>query len=152
IAGQTLTFTNSATDTDQPPQVLTFSLNNAPTNASVNPTNGIFTWRPRIAQGNSTNNISVVVTDNGSPNLSATQNFQAVALSPSAPVLQAPSSLDGPFGFSINGSTGPDYLIQVSSNLTVWATQFSTNAPLLPFYWTDPNPPTLPQRFYRVLL
>ena len=151
-AGQTLTFTNSASDTDQPPQTLTFSLGNAPTNASLNPGNGVFTWRPAIAQGNSTNSINVIVTDNGSPNLSATQTFQALVLSPVQPLLQAPGALSSPFGFSVTGSSGPDYLIQSSSNLTDWSTQFTTNSPQLPFYWTDPNPPIFPQRYYRVLL
>src|ERR1019366_5672288 len=49
-AGITLTVTNSATDPDLPYQTLTFSVLTALTNAVINPTNGIFTWRPSVAQ------------------------------------------------------------------------------------------------------
>ena len=72
----TLTITNSATDPDSPPEVLTFSLGSgAATNASINPTNGVFVWTPTQSQVG-TNAFSVVVTDKGSPSLSATQSFQ----------------------------------------------------------------------------
>ena len=60
-ANTLLTFTASATDTDQPPQTLTFSLGaGAPTGASIT-TGGVFTWTPTAAQAPSTNTISVIV-------------------------------------------------------------------------------------------
>jgi hypothetical protein len=72
--GQTLSFTVSATDTDQPPQSLTFSLlPGAPGGASINPSSGVFTWTPPVAPANSS--ITVKVTDNGTPSMSATQSF-----------------------------------------------------------------------------
>jgi len=74
----TLTFTNLASDVDTPPDVLTFSLTNGPAGASVKPTNGVFTWAPAEDQGPSTNVLTVTVTDNGSPNLSASQTFTVV--------------------------------------------------------------------------
>ncbi len=77
--GQTLSFTASATDTDQPPQTLTFTLlPGAPNSAFINPSTGLFTWTPSTAPA--TNSISVKVTDNGSPNLSATQSFTVAVL------------------------------------------------------------------------
>src|SRR5205823_11787973 len=76
--GSTLTFTNTATDADLPPQILTFSLSNSPAGAVVNATNGIFTWTPSEAQGPGTNEITVIVTDDGTPHLSRARTFTVV--------------------------------------------------------------------------
>jgi len=74
-----LIITNSATDNSLPPKPLTFALGgDAPTNATVDPVTGIFQWRPTAAQAPSTNIISVIVADNGTPPLSATQQFTVV--------------------------------------------------------------------------
>ena len=81
-ANTLLTFTASATDTDQPPQTLTFSLGaGAPTGASIT-TGGVFTWTPTAAQAPSTNTISVIVTDSGAPQMSATNSFNVVVYRP----------------------------------------------------------------------
>jgi hypothetical protein len=77
--GATLSLANIATDDDLPYQTLSFSLlPGAPYGASVNPTNGVFTWTPREEQGPSTNFIQVVVADDGSPSLSATNSFTVI--------------------------------------------------------------------------
>jgi hypothetical protein len=91
VEGDLLVITNSATDSDLPVNALTFSLQtNAPAGAQINPTNGIFTWIPTEAQGPSTNQITIRVTDDGTPPLSAIQTFTVVVLeSNSAPVLAA---------------------------------------------------------------
>jgi hypothetical protein len=74
--GQLLLFTASATDTDVPPQHLTFSLDDgAPANAAINPDTGLFSWRPSAVQVPSTNAISVRVTDDGTPPMSAATTF-----------------------------------------------------------------------------
>jgi hypothetical protein len=73
--GLNLTFTIRATDSDQPAQTLTYSLAGAPSGATVNPTSGVFTWTPSEAQGPSTNTITVLVTDNGTPPMVAVTNF-----------------------------------------------------------------------------
>jgi hypothetical protein len=76
---QFLSFTVSVTDTDAPPNVLTFSLDaGAPAGASVNPTNGLFSWRPTRAQAPSTNGMTVRATDDGIPQLSSTRNFTVI--------------------------------------------------------------------------
>jgi hypothetical protein len=77
--GQTLSFTASATDTDQPPQTLTFSLSGAPFGAQIGAANGVFTWTPSLAPA--TNDITIIVTDNGTPSSSATQ-ICAVVVAP----------------------------------------------------------------------
>jgi hypothetical protein len=77
IIGQTLVFTASATDTNVPAQALTFSLGaGAPALANINPATGQFQWMPASAPA--TNTICVVVTDNGTPALSATQTFHVI--------------------------------------------------------------------------
>ena len=73
--GNTLQLTASASDAD-PTNTLTFSLGpGAPVGASIDPLTGVFTWTPSEDQGPSTNLISIRVTDNGTPSLSATQIF-----------------------------------------------------------------------------
>jgi hypothetical protein len=72
-----LTVTNTATDSDLPANILSYTLINAPSGAAISPA-GIITWTPSEAQGPSTNLIVTVVTDNGSPALSATNSFSVV--------------------------------------------------------------------------
>jgi hypothetical protein len=75
--GQTLELTANASDDDLPAQLLTFSLGeDAPPGAVITPVTGNFTWTPGSAP--ITNSISLIVTDNGTPRLSATQTFQVV--------------------------------------------------------------------------
>jgi hypothetical protein len=77
--GFTLLLTNVATDLDVPANMLTFGLAfDAPPGVTLNPTNGLFRWRPTETQGPSTNVIGIVVTDDGSPSLSATQQFTII--------------------------------------------------------------------------
>jgi subtilase family serine protease len=77
--GTLLIVTNTAVDNNLPPRPLVFSLGaGAPKNAIIDPAAGVFQWRPSAAQAPSTNIISVIVTDNGVPTLSATQQFKVV--------------------------------------------------------------------------
>lgn len=65
-----LVFTATATDQDVPPNALTFSLDGgAPTGATIT-TAGLFSWSPTEAQGPGVYNITVRVTDDGTPSLS----------------------------------------------------------------------------------
>ena len=85
-AGQTLSITNGATDSDVPLQTLAFSLLAAPTNATIDPASGVFTWRPLVAQADTTNLITVQVVDSGTPSLSATNRYQITVRPLIAPV------------------------------------------------------------------
>ena len=68
-----------ATDTDQPANSLTFSLAvGAPELATIDPTTGLVTWTPTETDGPGSYDITVVATDNGEPNRSATSTFQVV--------------------------------------------------------------------------
>lgn len=76
-----LVVTNVANDVDRPAQTLTFTLDpGAPAGSSIQATNGLFTWTPSRAQSPSTNSLTVRVTDNGLPALSATRTFTVVVL------------------------------------------------------------------------
>jgi hypothetical protein len=151
-AGVTLVVTNAAGDSDQPWQTLTFSLLNAPGGATLNPSTGVFTWRPAVSQANTTNAVQVKVADNGSPSLSATQSFSVTVNPLTAPTVATASLTSGQFAFQLNGDSGPDYSIQTSTNLVDWSTIFTTNSPPLPFEWIDPKLAQQKMLFYRILL
>jgi hypothetical protein len=152
LAGNTLTVTNSSSDQDAPPLALTYSLSGAPSGAAINPTSGVLNWRPAIAQSPSTQTVSVVVSDNNQPTLTATQSFTTTVLQPARPAINAASVINGHFGFWINGDSGPDYIVQESSNLTSLVPISVSNSPVLPYFWTDTNAVSNPYLFYRVLL
>lgn len=148
--GVTLNITNSATDSDVPAQTLAFSLLSAPTNAVLNTNSGLLTWRPLVTQANSTNAFTVMVADNGTPSLSATQSF-IVTVSPLVrPQIATVSVSAGQLVLQVSGSSGPDYQIQASTNLVGWSAVFTTNAPTMPFLWTN-GATGLPMNFFRIL-
>ena len=76
----TLTVTNTATDLDLPPQTLTFSLSGPTNGMSINPASGVFTWTPAQTNSPSTNIVTVVVTDSGTPPLSTTNSFSVIVV------------------------------------------------------------------------
>ncbi len=149
--GQTVAFTANATDTNQPPQTLTFALLVGATNATLNTNSGAFSFRPLVPQANSTNNFTLKVSDNGTPSLSATQSFAVMVNPLTAPMVSTVSVAGGQFSFSVSGQSGPDYAVETSTNLTQWSNVFITNSPTLPFNWTDAATNS-PQRFYRIKL
>jgi hypothetical protein len=149
--GRTVAFTANATDTNQPPPTLTFSLLSAPTNATLNAATGAFSWRPLVTQANTTNPISLEVTASGTPSLSATQSFSIMVNPLTLPSLASVSFSNSLFTMQISGQTGPDYEIQTSTNLTQWSADFTTNSPAMPFSWQD-IAATNSARFYRVVV
>src|SRR5213078_3433880 len=88
-----LAVTASATDADVPANTLTFSLVSPPAGMTINGSSGAINWTPTEAQGPSTNTITVVVTDNGVPALSATNSFTVTVREVNvAPVLSVPAN------------------------------------------------------------
>ena len=151
-AGVTLVLTNVAADADSPAQTLTFTLLNAPANATLTTssgTNGIFAWRPLVSQANTTNSISVQATDNGTPNLSATNSFNVIVNPLSQPVFGSIAVSAGQVSLGVNGAQGPDYTLLASTNLTGWQALFTTNSPLMPLTLVDTNFSD-DMRFYRI--
>jgi hypothetical protein len=87
-----LVVTNTATDTNVPPQALSYKLVAPPSGASIDGS-GIITWIPNEAQGPGTYTLTTIVTDNGAPPLSATNSFSVnVTEVNAAPVLPAQAS------------------------------------------------------------
>ncbi len=74
VQGGTVTIAARATDPD-PGQTLTFSLSTAPPGALINTSTGAFSWTIPATQAPGDYPVTVRVTDNGSPPLSAAQTF-----------------------------------------------------------------------------
>ena len=151
-AGETLTVANVATDPDLPAQLLTFSLLTAPRGASLETTSGIFLWCPTIADINSTNLVTLKVTDDGRPARNATQSFAVVVHPPTRPLLVGRGSTNGGWIMDVWGRFGMAYAIEASTNLLDWTTLYTTNMPALTFAWADTNNGNFRSRFYRVRL
>jgi len=151
--GVTVTVNDVATDPDVPAQTLTYSLLSGPSGASVASATGTFTWRPPASAAGTTNPVQIAATDNGTPNLSATNGFNVIVNPLTQPNLATPSYSNGQFSVSVSGEVGPDYALQVSTNLSsgTWVTLLETNSPPSPFTFTDINA-TNAQQFYRILV
>jgi hypothetical protein len=149
-AGIFFTVTNMAVDTDAPPQTLTYNLLSGPASATLNSQTAVLAWRPSVAQAGTSNNVTVSVTDNGTPPLSATDTFAILVNPLTNPVAAVAPLAGGQFSLTVNGPYGPDYTVLVSSNLTNWQTLFTTNQPVLPFTFTSTNSFGYPANFYRL--
>ena len=66
VHGQTLVFTARATDPDR--NAINFSLSGGPSGATIHEDTGEFRWTPSGAQGPGSYTVTIVATDNGSPN------------------------------------------------------------------------------------
>ena len=149
-AGQTVLVTNRAVDPQVPPNTLTFGLLSHPAGAtltSLNATNALFAWRAPVGQANTTNPVTVAVTDNGT-GLSATNHFNIVVNAITNPVIGSVTLAQGQVSLTVNGPQGPDYTLLTSTNLLNWQMVFTTNSPALPYTYIDPNPVN-PATFYR---
>jgi hypothetical protein len=72
-------FTVPATDPNG--DKLSYALvTNTLAHASLNSSNGLFTWTPSLAYAETTNTVTISVTDNGLPPMSTNQSFQIVVL------------------------------------------------------------------------
>ena len=154
--GQPPSVTASASDSDSPPPVLTFSLLGAPANATlvkINSTNAAFHWRPLTSDAHTTNQITLKVADNANPGLSATQSFQVMVNPLALPSFTAPAWHNGLFDLQVtNDQIGPDYAVQATTNLFDWTTLWTTDSPQMPFSWMDTNAAAYPDRFYRLVV
>jgi hypothetical protein len=128
IAEQTtLSVSASATDADLPANTLTFALLNPPSGMTINSASGAISWTPSESQGPSTNVITVTVTDNGSPSLSATNTFTVKVTEVNvAPVLTVPA----------------DQTIAEQTTLSVSASATDADLPANTLTFALPNPPS----------
>ena len=85
-----LSVTASATDQDLPAQTMTYSLNTAPLGMTINPSSGQITWTSTEAQGPGNYNVTVRVTDNGTPALGHTTSFSVTVNEINVPPVLSP--------------------------------------------------------------
>jgi hypothetical protein len=151
IAGSSVSVPSQASDPNFPPQTLGFVLSATPTGGGINPATGLISWRPAISQSGSSNLFMVVVTNTS--NLATTQTFRVGVIAPMRPVISQPRFSSLRFQLTISGNTGPDYAVQMATNLAVplWRTVSTVSGPVPPFQWTDTNLPAA-SVFYRILL
>ena len=156
-AGMTLAITNSATDPDLPANTLTYSLSGAPLGATIDETKGIFLWTPGNSFVNTTNTVTVNVTDYNP----AAENFQNLSDAKSFSIFVAP-----PPSFS-SAVMSNDALTLTWSSISgqTYRVQYTTN--VVDTNWTDLPPDVTAtdttasqtdstlsdaQRFYRVMV
>jgi len=112
-----LTLTLTAADFDLPVQSLIFALDpGAPAGASLGETNGVFTWTPPIGHQPMTNVITVRVSDNGQPSMSATRTFRVIVVS--APQLGIEVSTAGVVTLRWPTVAGRSYQVRFKDELT----------------------------------
>ena len=152
--GEIINFGPAVTDPDVPPQSLTFSLTSGPTNATIDPISGVFYFRPTVSQSDTTNVFTFQVTDDGTPPMSDTKNYTVVVNPLTLPLLNSSAYTGGQFSLSVNGQVGPDYAIQVTTNLGLggWTTLYTTSSIAMPFTFVDTNANAAPIQFYRVIV
>ncbi|MCF7763615.1 MAG: immunoglobulin domain-containing protein [Verrucomicrobia bacterium] len=90
VVGSPLSLSVTAKDSDLPANTLTYSLTQAPASATIDPATGLVSWTPTAAEGLSTVSFTVVVADNGTPSLNATQSFTVSVASSNTPPTLAP--------------------------------------------------------------
>jgi hypothetical protein len=151
--GNTLTVPVTATDSDVPPDVLTFSLDpGAPLGSQIDAATGTFTYTPLPGQISFTNSVTVRVTDNGSPPLSDTKSFNIIVIA--KPRLASITDLpDGSVLLSWQSYSDATYRLQYKNRLleTNWldgSTNFVAGASTVSILDT---PGTNVQRFYRLI-
>ena len=151
--GETLSITNTASDSDLPTQILTFGAAEAfPANATIDSSSGVFSWRPLVSQADTTNLIQIEVTDSGQPNLSATNRFNVIVNPVSPPATSSTTVTDGAIDLVVDGPSGPDYSLFTSTNLVDWEPVLTVTSPVPPVTLEDTNFPNGPVRFYRIQL
>lgn len=151
FAGQTISFAATATDPDIPAQQFTYSFAvTPPVGATINPTNGLFTWTPDISQSPSTNTVFITVTDSGSPPKANTKSFIATVLDLRA---SPPTLTSNGVTISWTAIPGQTYRLQYKANLndSAWV-DIPTDVVATNGTMTISDPAIYPQRFYRLQL
>jgi Ca2+-binding RTX toxin-like protein len=114
IEGDLLTFTATATDPDLPANALMFSLQGeVPEGAAIDAITGVFIWTPTDMQGPGTYTFDVVVTDNGTPNLS---DRETITVTVTEPVVGGPIVIRGTTGNDIIKVREQDGVLRVVVN------------------------------------
>jgi hypothetical protein len=142
-----------AADND-PTRTLTLALTEGPASATLDSATGVFAWRPGAAYAGTTNTVTLTLTDNNVPPLSAAQTFTVAVNTLSSPVpLVSERFAGGRFQFDVNGPVGPTYIVESASSLPApqWNVLETITPVTSPFMFVDTNSAGT-ARFYRVVL
>jgi subtilisin-like proprotein convertase family protein len=158
-----LVVTNTATDSDTPAQTLTYSLTSTVTgtNVPVISAVGIITWTPDVSQAGTSNVITTIATDNGTPSMSAMNSF-AVIVNP-VPDIGSVIYTNGGFLLTWWAPTNDIFQVQFTDNLSPMNWQNFSNlvtytGPMTPtnglfsFYDDGSEYPFTGLRFYQINL
>jgi hypothetical protein len=150
--GQSLTLTNVAADSDIPANSLLFSLDGKAPSGMVLTSNGVLTWTPQLEQAPSTNQVTVIVTDDGSPSLSAVQSFK-VTVAPQSLVIQSFHMSNSVVTIAWNAVVGGTYRLEYKNTLneTNWAALPPDVVATEPTAFAVDDSVNAPRRFYRVV-
>jgi hypothetical protein len=150
--GQDWTYVIAATDPDVPPQTLDFSLiGMPPLGVALDPLSGLLTWSPTPDQIG-TNLITVQVTDNGTPGLSALRSFNVVVIE--ALLLEHITRLPtGEMSFTVGVTVGKTYRTEYKDDLGApeWTPLGPDQVAVTNQLTLTFTPDASPQRFYRVV-
>ena len=112
-AGQQVRVQVSASDVDQPPQTLAYSLvEGGPTGATIDPQTGLFAWTPTDAQAPSTNQVIVRVVDNGTPSLGDQSTFLVMVRRP----LSSPKIVTPPQSLVVRVGSSASFTVEASGS------------------------------------
>jgi len=120
VAQQTLlTFNTVATDPDIPANTLSYSLDEgAPTGAAIHPTTGVFTWTPSSIQPPGLYSVTLIVSDNGSPALNASETVQITVRAPDALLIQSVDAApNGTVTIAWNSQVGRQYRLEFKDSV-----------------------------------
>jgi hypothetical protein len=148
--GTLLSLQAVASDSDLPANTLTFSVDQPPAGLAINAGNGAITWTPAQNQVG-TYAITVRVSDNGSPSLSATNTFQ-ITVTGEGTHLGIQPQAGGLVKILVTGDVGNTYDLQKSTNFLGWDRIVQIPLSTSPFSFIDPDSATEPLRFYRLKL
>jgi len=114
--GATLVVTNLATDPDLPANQLMFNLGpGAPAGAAIDPLTGRLTWTAPADGEPGTNTLTVRVTDNGTPPLSAEMSFTVGVVAPLQ--IKAMALTDQMLTLTWRASPGQTYRVEYKTDL-----------------------------------
>lgn len=149
-AGTALSFPVAATDSDLPPNTLSFRLVDSPAGASIDSLTGHLLWTPADGQAGASYPFTVEVVDDGEPSLSDTRTFSVTVAT--RPVITAAQLVGESLRLTWTSLPGQRYRLQYQSELGIgpWtdlpsevlATADSTTA--------EDAPGMATRRFYRV--
>jgi len=153
FAGRLLVAKAVASDPDQPLQSLAFSLDpGSPTNAVIQSNTGLFSWDTELVDAPSTNQITVRVSDDGVPPMSATATF-TVSVLPRPNVTAIESAGNGGCKITFVTVPGKNYRVDFKDDLNATDWQIlepESTATGESLSITDPT--VQAQRFYRIVV